>query len=65
MATLLLVVALICFLLAAVGLPASRINLTALGLFFWVLSILLGGPLQAIHLGASSHEHAESYSAER
>lgn len=41
-ALILLIVAAVCFLLAAVGVPASRINLTALGLFFWVLSLILG-----------------------
>jgi hypothetical protein len=39
----LLLVALVCFLLAAIGVPQqSRVNLVALGLFFWVLSILIG-----------------------
>lgn len=38
----LLIAALLCFLLAACGLPQSgRVNLVALGLFFWVLSILV------------------------
>jgi hypothetical protein len=36
-----LVLALICFVLAAVGVT-SRVNLTALGLAFYVLSIVLG-----------------------
>lgn len=43
--TILLIIALICFFLAAIGVPASRINLIGLGLFFWVLSILIGGRL--------------------
>jgi hypothetical protein len=39
---LLLVVAALCFILAACGVPQSgRVNLVALGLFFWVLSILV------------------------
>ena len=36
----LLIVALICFLLGAVPLP-SRVNLTSLGLAFWVLSLII------------------------
>ncbi len=40
---LLLIIALIFFLLAGVGLGWRKINLIALGLFFWVLSILVGG----------------------
>jgi hypothetical protein len=36
-----LVLALICFVLATIGV-ASRVNLTALGLVFYMLSILLG-----------------------
>ena len=43
--TLLLVLAAVCFMLAAVGVTTANtrvsINLTALGLFFWVLSLLL------------------------
>lgn len=39
--TILLLVAAICFLLAALNVQ-SRVNLTALGLFVWVLSLLLG-----------------------
>jgi len=40
-----LVLALICFIISAAGYtPSPRpINLTALGLAFWVLSILVGG----------------------
>lgn len=37
----LLLLAAICFLLAAVGVPLPRVNLVALGLFFWVLTALL------------------------
>jgi hypothetical protein len=37
---LLLIAAAICFLLAAVGVPA-RVNLVALGLLFWVLTVLI------------------------
>lgn len=36
----LLVLAAICFIVAAIGIP-SRINLIALGLFFWVLTLLI------------------------
>ena len=36
-----LILALICFLLAAIGAAVPRINVMALGLFFWVLSVLL------------------------
>jgi hypothetical protein len=38
-ATILLILAAICLFLAAVNFP-SRVNLTALGLFFWVLTLL-------------------------
>lgn len=41
--TLLLVLAFICFILAAVGV-SSRVNLVALGLALWVLTLLLGAP---------------------
>lgn len=44
--TILLVVALICFFLGAIPLPNpgwARVNYIALGLFFWVLSVLIGG----------------------
>lgn len=44
--TILLLLALICFLLAAIGVPVTRVNLIALGLFLWLLSILLGSPLR-------------------
>jgi hypothetical protein len=37
----LLIVALVLFLVAAIGVP-SRINLVAAGLAFWVLSLLVG-----------------------
>jgi len=37
----LLVLALICFILAAVGVSFPRVNLTALGLAFFVASILV------------------------
>jgi hypothetical protein len=36
----LIVLAFLCFILSAAGLP-SRINLIALGLAFWVLTLLL------------------------
>lgn len=39
---LLLILAFVCFLLAALNIPSSRVSLTPLGLAFWVLSILIG-----------------------
>lgn len=38
----LLLIAFICFLLGTVNWPAIPINMTALGLAFWVLSLLIG-----------------------
>lgn len=38
-----LILALICFILACIPIPAGRLNLVALGLAFWVLSILITG----------------------
>ncbi len=38
--TVLIVLALICFLLSALGV-SSRVNLQSLGLFFWSLAVLL------------------------
>ena len=39
-----LILALICFIISAAGYaPSPRPNLTALGLAFWVLSVLVGG----------------------
>lgn len=43
MVTLLLVLALVCFLLAAIQIPSPRVGLVPLGLFLWVLSLLLAG----------------------
>lgn len=43
LSVLLLIVALIMFLIAAIGVATSRFSLVAGGLFFWVLSILVGG----------------------
>lgn len=40
--TILLLFAAICFLVAACGV-SSKINLVALGLLLWVLTLLLGG----------------------
>jgi hypothetical protein len=40
--TILLIVSLVCFLIAAINPPWPRVNLLALGLFFWVLSLLVG-----------------------
>ena len=36
-----LFLALVCFVLAAVNIPAPRINLVAMGLALWVLSLLI------------------------
>jgi hypothetical protein len=44
--TILLFLALICFLLAAIGVPSTRINLLAAGLFLWVLAVLLGSSVR-------------------
>jgi hypothetical protein len=38
----LLVLAFVCFVLGAAQAPIPRANLTALGLAFWVLSLILG-----------------------
>lgn len=43
LATILLILALICFLLAAFGVSIGRVGLTPLGLALFVLSILSGG----------------------
>ncbi|HKA75339.1 MAG TPA: hypothetical protein VKE26_26285 [Xanthobacteraceae bacterium] len=37
----LLVFAFVCFVLAAVGVPAPRVNLLAVGLAAWVLSLIV------------------------
>jgi hypothetical protein len=37
----LLIVAFICFVLAAIGIPAGRVNLVALGLACWVLTAIV------------------------
>jgi hypothetical protein len=37
----LLVLALICFVWAAIGLPGGRVNMVALGLALWVLSLIV------------------------
>lgn len=42
-ATVLLVLALVCFVLATFGANVPRVNLVALGLSLWVLAVLLGG----------------------
>jgi len=39
----LLVAALVVFILAAIAVPIPRVNLIALGLALWVLSVLLSG----------------------
>lgn len=38
----LIVLAIVCFVLAAVGVPSSRVNLTALGLALWALATIAG-----------------------
>lgn len=40
--TLLLILSLVCFLLAAAGVPTRRLSLTPLGLAFLVLAMLVG-----------------------
>jgi len=37
----LLICAAVCFILGAFGVPVGRINTVALGLFFWVLTLIL------------------------
>jgi hypothetical protein len=39
--TALVLVALICFVLAAVQVPSPRVNLVATGLAFWIASVLV------------------------
>ena len=39
----LVIAALVCLLMAAVGVVAPRGNLLAMGIFLWVLSTLVGG----------------------
>jgi hypothetical protein len=46
---LLLILAFICFVLAAVSVPTGRISTVALGLAFWVLSILIGSGHVLLH----------------
>lgn len=41
----LLILALVCFALRALEVQAPRVDLTALGLAFWVLSVLIGMPV--------------------
>lgn len=43
MVNLLLLLSAVCFLLAAANAPLPRVNLVALGLLLWVLSILVPG----------------------
>ena len=38
---LLLVLALVCFILAALTIPSPRVNLTAAGLALWMLSLIV------------------------
>jgi hypothetical protein len=39
----LLVMAFICFICAAAGIPAGRVSLLGVGLALWVLTLLIGG----------------------
>lgn len=39
--TVLLILAAVCFVLAAVGVSLGKVNLIALGLLFWVLTLLI------------------------
>lgn len=41
----LLVVAAVCFVLAAANVGSPRVNLVALGLAFWVVSIIIHSPV--------------------
>ncbi len=41
MTFILLLLALVCFVLAAIGVPSNRVNLVALGLAFWVLTAVI------------------------
>lgn len=38
-----LLIAFILFVLSAIGIPSTRVNLQSAGLAFWVLALLLGG----------------------
>lgn len=38
---LLVILSLVCFFCAAIGIPSSRINLIAAGLFLWVLAAVI------------------------
>ena len=40
--TILLIVALICFIVAALSVPVPRVNLVACGLALWLLAVMLG-----------------------
>lgn len=37
------IAALVCFACAALGVPSSRVSLGWVGLFLWLLSLMLGG----------------------
>jgi hypothetical protein len=39
----LMILAVICFVLAAVGVPATRVNLVALGLALWAMTLVIAG----------------------
>jgi hypothetical protein len=41
MLTILIVAAVVCFFLAAFGVPAAKVNLVALGLAFWALAVTI------------------------
>lgn len=46
---LLLILALICFILAAIPIPPLRLNLIAIGLAFWVAAELIGAGHLSLH----------------
>jgi len=41
--TILVILAIVCFFLAGIGVGLQRVNLMPLGLFFWALSTVVGG----------------------
>jgi hypothetical protein len=47
LSTILMAVALICFVLGAIGVRTGKVSMVPLGLAFWVLATLVG----AIHIG--------------
>jgi hypothetical protein len=41
MLTILIIAAVVCFILAAIGVAAPKVNLVALGLAFWALAVAI------------------------